>query len=104
MRTGNNEKWGTKDTKYFNFVENEFDDIRIGKFATWKKVVRLSIKLEKGLNIFFLFGHDHSNGWDDYLGGSCVCLEKGDTINIAKKGNQFKWETKTLNFTYIHGV
>lgn len=45
---GYNEKWGTKDTKYFNFVENEFDDIRIGKFATWKKVVRLSIKLEKG--------------------------------------------------------
>lgn len=57
---------------------------------------------EKGLNIFFLFGHDHSNGWDDYLGGSCVCLEKGDTINIAKKGNQFKWETKTLNFTYMN--
>lgn len=57
---------------------------------------------EKGLNIFFLFGHDHSNGWDDYLGGSCVLLEKGDSINISKKGNQFKWETKTLNFTYMN--
>ncbi len=57
---------------------------------------------EKGLNIFFLFGHDHSNGWDDYLGASCVCLEKGDSINNAKKGNQFKWETETLNFTYMN--
>lgn len=62
----------------------------------------LNVAGEKGLNIIFLFGHDHSNGWDDYLGGACVCLEKGDSINIAKKGNQFKWETKTLNFTYMN--
>lgn len=40
-----NKKWGVSDTKYFNFVENKFDDIQIGKFATWKKIVRLGIKL-----------------------------------------------------------
>lgn len=57
---------------------------------------------EKGLNIIFLFGHDHSNGWDDYLGGACVCLEKGDSINICETGNQFKWTTETLNFTYMN--
>lgn len=56
----------------------------------------------KGLNIFFLFGHDHSSGWDDYIGGASVCLEKGDSINIAKKGKRFSWETETLNFTYMN--
>ena len=56
----------------------------------------------KGLNIIFLFGHDHSNGWDDYLGGSSIFLKKGDEINICKLGNQFKWNTYTLNFTYMN--
>jgi len=56
---------------------------------------------EKGLNIFFLFGHNHSNGWDDYLGGSSVYLEKGDKILIAQNsGSKFKEET--LNFTYMN--
>ena len=57
---------------------------------------------EKGLNIIFLFGHDHSNGWDDYLGGSAICLEKGDSINICALGNTLKWNTRTLNFTYMN--
>lgn len=57
---------------------------------------------EKGLNVIFLFGHDHSSGWDDYLGASSICLEKGDSINVCKKGNQFKWNTHTLNFTYMN--
>lgn len=55
----------------------------------------------KGLNIFFLFGHDHSNGWDDYLGGSSVFLKKGDSINIAK-ASKTSFETKKLNFTYFN--
>ena len=59
-----------------------------------------------GLNIIFLFGHNHSNGWDDYLGGSAVYLEKGDKINIAQgemnetKTTNFKEET--LAFTYMN--
>ncbi|MBQ6065462.1 MAG: metallophosphoesterase [Clostridia bacterium] len=57
---------------------------------------------EKGLNIIFLFGHDHSNGWDDYLGGACICLEKGDSINIGKLGNTLKWDAFDLNFTYMN--
>lgn len=54
-----------------------------------------------GLNIIFLYGHDHSNGWDDYLGGSCVYLAKGDKINIAQ-ASQTVFEEKTLNFTYMN--
>ena len=54
-----------------------------------------------GLNIIFLFGHNHSGGWDDYLGGGAIYLAKGDKINICQ-GNQQKWEVETLNFTYMN--
>lgn len=54
-----------------------------------------------GLNIIFLYGHDHSNGWDDYLGGAAVYLAKGDKINIAQ-ASQTVFEEKTLNFTYMN--
>lgn len=53
-----------------------------------------------GLNIFYLFGHDHSNGWDDYLGGSSVYLGVDKSINIAT--SKYTWESKTLNFTYMN--
>ena len=54
-----------------------------------------------GLNIIFLFGHNHSNGWDDYLGGAACYLNKGDSILIGQKSNtQFK--EFTLNFTYMN--
>ena len=56
---------------------------------------------ENGLNIFFLFGHNHSNGWDDYLGGSAVFLNKGDSILIAQ-GSQTEFKEETLNFTYLN--
>lgn len=55
----------------------------------------------KGLNIIFLYGHDHSNGWDDYLGGSCVYLAKGKNINIAQE-SKTNFHTETLNFTYMN--
>ena len=55
----------------------------------------------KGLNIIFLFGHDHSNGWDDYLGGSSIYLAKGDNINIAQ-ASKTEFAVETLNFTYMN--
>ena len=61
----------------------------------------LNSAASKGLNIIYLFGHDHSNGWDDYLGGSKVYLEPGDKINIAD-GSRDKSKETTLNFTYMN--
>ncbi|MBQ8683720.1 MAG: metallophosphoesterase [Clostridia bacterium] len=55
----------------------------------------------KGLNIFFLFGHNHANGYDDYLGGSAIYLKKGDSINIAQC-SRTDYKTETLNFTYMN--
>ena len=53
------------------------------------------------LNIIFLYGHDHSNGWDDYLGGAAVYLAKGDQINIAQ-ASKTNFNVETLNFTYMN--
>ena len=54
-----------------------------------------------GLNIIYMFGHDHSNGWDDYLGGAAIYLEKGDKINIAQ-ASKTEWKEETLSFTYMN--
>ncbi len=56
---------------------------------------------KKGLNIIYLYGHDHSNGWDDYLGGASVYLNKGDEILIAQ-ASRTKFNKETLNFTYMN--
>ena len=54
-----------------------------------------------GLNIFYLYGHDHSNGWDDYLGGSSVFLHKGDNILVAEY-SETEFKNHKLNFTYMN--
>ena len=54
-----------------------------------------------GLNIIFMFGHNHSNGWDDYLGGAAIYLAKGDKINIAQ-ASKTVFEEETLAFTYLN--
>lgn len=55
----------------------------------------------KGLNIFYLFGHNHSNGWDDYLGGASVYLTKGDSM-LVPQGNKIAKASRTLAFTYLN--
>ncbi|MBE6027397.1 MAG: hypothetical protein E7227_02180 [Clostridiales bacterium] len=60
----------------------------------------------KSLDIVYLFGHDHSKGWDCYLGGSSVYLAKGDDILIPvfseEKVNTDDYSKETLNFTYMN--
>ena len=55
----------------------------------------------QGLNIIYLFGHNHSNGYDDSMGGSSIFLKKGDTIQICQ-GSKKEYKDETLNFTYIN--
>ena len=54
-----------------------------------------------GLNIIYLFGHDHSQGWDDYLGGPKVFLKPGEKINIAD-GTKTGYTSETLKFVYMN--
>ena len=56
----------------------------------------------KGLNIIFLFGHNHSEEYDAYLGGSSVYLKKGDTLLIPSRSNFKEYESVKLNFTYMN--
>lgn len=56
---------------------------------------------EKGLNLIYLCGHNHSNGYDDFLGGSAVYLKKGDTMEVCY-GDKTRHKTRTLHFTYMN--
>ena len=55
----------------------------------------------QGLNIIYLFGHNHSNGYDDSLGGPCIFLKKGDTMEVCQ-GSKKEYKEETLNFTYMN--
>jgi len=58
------------------------------------------------LDIVYMFGHNHSKGWDCYLGGSSVFKSAGDTILIPDAGdntvNTDNYSVETLNFTYMN--
>ncbi|MCD7760324.1 MAG: metallophosphoesterase, partial [Clostridiales bacterium] len=58
------------------------------------------------LDIIYLFGHNHSKGWDSYLGGSCVYRAVGDPILLPtfSEGavNTDTFSVETLNFTYLN--
>lgn len=60
----------------------------------------------KSLDVVYLFGHNHSKGWDCYLGGSCVYKGIGDGILIPDAGdntvNTDRYTEETLNFTYMN--
>lgn len=55
----------------------------------------------KKLNIIYLFGHDHSNTYDDYLGGAAVYLTNGDKLRVPNASTSSSTE-HTLNFTYMN--
>ena len=58
------------------------------------------------LDIVYLVGHNHSKGWDCYLGGSCIFKAKGDTILIPEfKSSDVCTDTfreETIKFTYLN--
>ena len=58
------------------------------------------------LDSIYLFGHNHSKGWDCYLGGSCVYKAPGDKILLPvfdeTRVTTDEFSEKTLNFTYIN--
>lgn len=60
-------------------------------------------KYGEKLDIIFLFGHNHSNNYDDYIGGAAIYLPVGETIYIPVEKTVNKYEPKTLNFTYMNG-
>ena len=58
------------------------------------------------LDVIYVFGHNHSNSWDSYLGGSCVYKSAGDTVLIPAAGESTaytdEYSEEKLNFTYMN--
>ena len=58
---------------------------------------------EAGLNIIFLFGHNHSGDYDAYIGGGSIYLAKGDSILVADPASVKNAPSEVeLNFTYMN--
>ena len=58
---------------------------------------------DAGLNIIFLFGHNHSGGYDDYLGGAAIYVPKGESIIVADPAGYKNAPIETeLRFTYMN--
>ena len=45
--------------------------------------------------------HNHSSGYDNYIGGGSVYLKKGDTMLVPDYDNYLVPTEVTLNFTYM---
>lgn len=61
-------------------------------------------KAAENMDIIFLFGHNHSSAYDDYIGGAVNFFEAGDTIRIPVPGERSEdtYSEETLNFTYTN--
>jgi len=61
-------------------------------------------KAAEQLDIVFIFGHNHSGTFDDYIGGSVNFMAPGETIRIplADKMGEDCYTEETLNFTYTN--
>ncbi len=72
------------------------------KYASY--IFNVINKAAKKLDIIFLFGHNHSSSYDDYIGGSVNFLKAGDTIRIPEISNKIKtsYTEEKLNFTYTN--
>jgi hypothetical protein len=56
------------------------------------------------LDIVFLFGHQHSGDYDDYIGGSVNFMAPGDTIRVPRTdwAGEDCYTNETLTFTYTN--
>ena len=56
------------------------------------------------LDVIFLFGHQHSDAYDDYIGGSVNFMQAGDTIRVPRPDSRGEtaYTEETLTFTYAN--
>ena len=58
---------------------------------------------QRGLNIIFLYGHNHSDETNNHMGGSTCYVAKGESIWVPNtSGTQLTPKEKVLNFTYMN--
>lgn len=72
-----------------------------GRYA--KRIIDVLNKYGKnGLNLVFLYGHNHSHGWDNYLGGGSVFLAPPKKIHFADPANPKKVYAAPIHFIYMN--
>ncbi len=54
----------------------------------------------QGLNIIYLFGHDHG-GYDQYIGGTDIYLPAGSVMLVPDYGTKATKQAYAINFTYM---
>lgn len=57
---------------------------------------------KKGMTLIFLYGHNHSHGWDNYIGGGSTFLAPGSKIYIAVPENPKKCTQERSAFIYMN--
>lgn len=63
----------------------------------------LNAASDAGLNIIFLIAHNHSGGYDDYLGGAAIYIPKGDSILVTDPTGYKNAPIETeIRFTYLN--
>lgn len=72
------------------------------KFASY--IFNVLNEAGKTLDITFLFGHNHSNDYDDYIGGSVNFFAPGETLLVptADKTGKGCYTEEKLNFVYTN--
>ena len=66
-----------------------------------KMIVDVLNKYGDKLTIIYLFGHNHSDNYDDYLGGPVVFLPAGESMPVPKNSTTEIYYP-TLKFTYMN--
>ena len=56
---------------------------------------------EAGLNIIYLVGHNHSGGYDQYLGNGSFYLPEGSSLTVVE-GTSGKYTDSSISFTYMN--
>ena len=101
----NSDTWGNKPIFVLGHVPLNYSrrtlDEGCAKYAQ-PIVDALNAGGEAGLNIIYMFGHNHSGDYDAYIGGGSVYLAKGDSILVSdtESVNNAPHE-ETLHFTYM---
>lgn len=57
---------------------------------------------EHGLNIVYLFGHDHSQSFDDYVGGPQIFFAPGDEMNVPREGAANGYAAEEIGFVCMN--
>ena len=74
------------------------------RYARWLVDV-LNAAGARGTDLFVLFGHNHSDDYDSYLGGSCIYLAAGDDMLVpdpTAEYGEMRYDTVNLQFTYLN--